>query len=200
MRLFLSCSRLTAFSWFESWIQLEHAFPSCCTHCDLSTCIPTPLRSLLFAPFADLGFDAKDLQTQLLMNSQANLLHNGSNRRQRTSRVSQAHLFQRKTNHQTVGTITHLFLNRIFESGSGVPSAFFQLPVFRGKLPARLLCSGVFYSVSAQKSCKDCFQFLRNLLHQNFWNCQIGLHILYDDGIFGRLFLPKWLDCGRTAS
>ena len=40
---------------------------------------------------------------------------------------------------------------------------------------ARLLCSGVFYSVSAQKSCKT-VQFLRNLLHQNSLNCKIGLH------------------------
>ena len=200
MRLFLSCSRLTAFSWFESWIQLEHAFPSCCTHCDLSTCIPTPLRSLLFAPFADLGFDAKDLQTQLLMNSQANLLHNGSNRRQRTSRVSQAHLFQRKTNHQTVGTITHLFLNRILNLALECHQRFSNCLFSEENCLPDCYVLACFTQCLLKKAARTVFNFCAICCIKISGTVRLVCTFCMSDGIFGRLFLPKWLDCGRTAS
>ena len=38
-----------------------------------------------------------------------------------------------------------------------------------------------------KKAAARLFNFLRNLLHQNSLNCQIGLHILCNDGILGRL-------------
>ena len=125
--------------------------------------------------------------------------------------------------------MTHLFESNFLHLALECHQAFFQLPVQRntGRLSevVQFLASkslrvwqkhsafseenwlpdcyvlACFTQCLLKKAAARLFNFLRNLLHQNSLNCQIGLHILCNDGIRKTtLFFQKWLDCAQCLA